>query len=381
MTGLYLHIPFCEHKCIYCDFYSIAPDEDRSDGGALQEMFTERLLTEIRLRKQETGPVGMVSTVFFGGGTPSLLTEREAMSILEALHAAYDIAPDAEVTLEANPGTVSLSRLRAFRSMGFNRVSFGVQSFQEEELRFLTRIHTAGQAEKSVREAREAGFDNLSIDLMFSLPGQTPEKWIDNLGRAMRLNPDHLSCYSLTVEQNTPLARMVSSGQVQTLDCQTDADLYERTIDLLGENGYEQYEVSNFAKAGRRSRHNLNYWKHGEYIGFGPSAHSYRGGRRWWNIANLSTYTAMLGKQDLPVAGSEQLTTGQMMTELVFLGLRSDGVDLEQYRRRFGTSFLDDRHDAIQPLLLDGLANVRGTVLALTRRGYMVCDEICAALA
>ncbi len=381
MPGLYVHIPFCEHKCVYCDFYSIAPTEERLDEHTLQATFTERVITEIGLRGAESVSSEPYDTVFFGGGTPSLLDQPQLSGILGALRTNFPVRSDAEITLEANPGTVSGMKLRQFREAGFTRVSFGVQSFDEKELRFLTRIHSGEQAEQSFLDARAAGFDNVSIDLMFGLPEQTLSGWMETLERALALAPDHISCYSLTVEPNTPLARMVSSGSVSVLDRRVDADLYEGTIDVLSAAGYTQYEVSNFCRPGMESKHNLNYWNHGEYLGFGPSAHSYQNGVRWWNIANLSSYTERLGRGVLPVDGEERLTSDQLCMERIFLSLRGPGLDLDRFARHFGASSLEDRRARIDALVQDGLAAVRGTMLALTRRGYLVCDEICASLA
>ena len=215
---------------------------------------------------------------------------------------------------------------------------------------------------------------------MFGLPNQTLDGWRDSVRRAIALEPEHLSCYSLTVEPNTPLARMVKDGRVAMLERNGDADLYEWTIDFLAGHGYLQYEVSNFCRDGRTSRHNLNYWTHGEYLGFGPSAHSYMDGVRWWNIAQLTTYLEQVSRGMLPVAGDERLTPDQLRTEQIFLGLRGPGLDLERYERQFGRSFLSEQQDRIDALIREGRAFVNGNVLALTRRGYMICDEICAAL-
>ena len=380
MAGLYLHIPFCEHKCVYCDFYSIAPSEEKMDERALQATFTESLVGEIRQRATNGPSVGSFSSIFLGGGTPSLLQPDQAQLILDTLRENYTITEDAEITLEANPGTVTKERLESFHRMGFNRISFGVQSFQDHELQFLTRIHSADQAERSIRDAREAGFTNVSLDLMFGLPDQTVESWMGSLERGLSLEPEHISCYSLTVEPNTPLARLVRSGSVTMLDRNIDASLYECTIQILGERGYEQYEVSNFCRPGMSSRHNLNYWTHDPYLGFGPSAHSYVDGVRWWNIANLSTYTDLVRKGTLPVEGKESLTRDQRRTEQVFLGLRGPGLDLDRYEKLFGSSFLEEQRERIDALIGEGRAAVNGSVLALTGRGYMICDEICATL-
>jgi oxygen-independent coproporphyrinogen-3 oxidase len=381
MPGLYLHIPFCEHKCIYCDFYSLAPTEERMDGDAMMASFVEALRTEIHLRSATADGTDMVwDTVFFGGGTPSLMRSEQMEAILGDLRRSYAIDPAAEITMEANPGTVSQERLAAFRKAGVNRISFGVQSFHEDELRFLTRIHSAEQAEASIRAARRAGFDDLNIDLIFSLPGQTLDRWKSTLDRTLALEPTHVSCYSLIIEPNTPLLRMVESKQVSLLDPALDAELYEYTMERLRSEGFGQYEVSNFARPGRRSRHNDNYWNHGPYVGFGPSAHSFGSPVRSWNIANLSTYLSRLSQGQLPTAGEERLSREQLMTEAIFLGLRSDGIDLDRFEREFGRTLLHERRTLIDDLVGEQLAIVEPPILRLTSKGYVVCDEVCAKL-
>ncbi len=224
---------------------------------------------------------------------------------------------------------------------------------------------------------RDGGFENFNIDLIFALPGQTPERWRGNLEEAMALAPSHISCYSLIVEPDTPLFRMVQAKQVQPVDAERDAELYEFTIDFLARHGYAQYEVSNFALPGFESQHNSRYWDHTDYLGFGPSAHSFWSDRRWWNIANLQTYVDRLGRGEPPTAGEESLNRDQLMEESIFLGLRSSGIDLERFRRRFERDLQRDFAGVIDRLVADGLATVDRAQLRLTRKGYLVCDEIC----
>ncbi len=371
LAGLYLHIPFCEHKCIYCDFYSIE-SLDPIDS------FVAALKLEIAMQSGRSADP--FETIFFGGGTPSLLAPRTVGEILELLHATFTIDAGAEVTLEANPGTVDERKLAELRSVGINRVSFGVQSFHEDDLKFLTRIHSADQARDSVRAARRAGFDNLSLDLIFSLPGQTMERWDANLRSAIALEPEHISCYSLIVEKGTPLARMVESHQVSTLPVESDARLYEHTMDVLLSAGFEQYEISNFARPGLRSRHNSNYWNHTNYVGFGPSAHSYWNGRRWWNISNLRTYLEKIDSGELPVAGEESLTSQQLLDEEVMLGLRSGGIDLDGIERRYGVRLEDGSGEELLRLVADGMAVRDGSHFRLTCRGYLISDEVSGSL-
>ena len=369
MHSLYVHIPFCERKCAYCDFYSL-------ENTSLKGRFLRALETEIALAPAVAGPC---DTVYFGGGTPSLLEPGELSRILDALAARYAISPGAEITLEANPGTVTPATLRAFRERGVNRLSIGVQSLAEEDLRFLGRIHTAGEAAACVADARGAGFTNVSIDLIYSLPGQTPGAWAAVLDQALALAPDHVSAYSLIVEEGTPLARSVASGAVTPNDDETEAALYEHTMAAMRRAGFEHYEVSNYAQPGFRSRHNSAYWTGEAYTGFGPSAHSYapgsgpQGGIRRANVAALGAYCEALAAGKLPVAMREELTAREAEEERLFLALRSGGLALSA----LGGS---GRIDLARALAAGGSAVLDGKMFRLTDRGYLVCDEIAARM-
>lgn len=377
LSSLYLHIPFCEHKCIYCDFYSIAPNERPDSYNALIARFLDGLRKEIEIRSQDSQFREQFETVFFGGGTPSLLSPSIVGEILDLLSGKFSLKAGAEITLETNPGTVDLTKLRGYRQAGVNRISMGIQSFHDDDLRFLTRIHSAAQAKECVRNAFAAGFDNVSFDLIFSLPGQTRERWLSNLNQAMELNPTHISCYSLIVEPNTPLHRMVEAKQVTPLPVDEDAAQYELTMEFLEAHGYAQYEVSNFAKPGFKSIHNSNYWNHRNYLGFGPSAHSFWHGKRWWNVSNVVNYLDRVEANAVPVAGEEALTREQLMQEAIFLGLRSEGVDVAGFRRKFEKDLLTDYRPTIDALVENGLARMEDDRLRLTSKGYSLCDEIC----
>jgi oxygen-independent coproporphyrinogen-3 oxidase len=371
-AGLYLHIPFCEHKCIYCDFYSIE-SMDRTG------IFVRRLKEEIV--SYGAGAKGeRFSTIFFGGGTPSLLEPAVIGEILDLLASTYSIEPSAEITLESNPGTVTPEKLRGYRSAGINRLSFGIQSFHDDDLRFLTRIHTSEQAIEGFKMARRAGFGNINLDFIFALPNQTMARWEKNLRQAVALAPEHISAYSLIVEPKTPLFRMVRAGRVSPLPIETEAELYEFTMEFLHAAGYEHYEVSNYARPGFRSKHNSGYWNHSGYLGFGPSAHSFRGNRRWWNVSNLRTYCDSIGQGKLPVAGEEFLIPEQLFDEAVMLGLRGEGLDLGQLRSRYGVDLLANNAGEIERFEGDGLMLVEGERLRLTDKGYLLCDEICELL-
>ena len=378
MTSLYIHIPFCERKCLYCDFYSVTDTERVED-------FLGALAQEIALQKYRSGEV-VFGTVFFGGGTPSLQTPAQVERILSELHTAFRIAPDAEITLEANPGTVTGEKLRAFSSLGINRLSIGIQSFHDHDLKALGRIHDRAEAFRCVDLARAAGFDNISLDLIYSIPEQTLAEWEDNLRIAVDLAPQHIAAYSLIVEDGTPLAQMVGAGEVRMNSTDLEAEMYERAMERLGAHGYEHYEVSNYALPGFRCRHNGNYWSHIDYLGFGPSAHSFwkgsdgTSGRRWWNVADLSTYLDRLKGGILPVDSEEQVGLKEMLNERIFLGLRSSGVDLSELRRDLGYDLKTKQAGTVQRLLEGQMALLDGDALRLTPKGFLLCDEICGRL-
>ncbi len=376
LASLYIHIPFCERKCPYCDFFSVE-DTDRV------EEFLAALAREIALRQADMNHV-VFDTVFLGGGTPSILTPPQLNRILSALHAAFRIAPDAETTLEANPGTATQETLRAFHSLGVNRLSIGIQSFRDRELRFLGRIHDRADALRCLDFARAAGFENLGVDLIYSIPGQSLAEWEDTLETAANLAPQHLAAYSLIVEENTPLARLMKTGAARPTPTEIEARMYERTMELLDGRGYEHYEVSNYALPNFHCRHNRAYWTHQNYLGLGPSAHSFwkksdsRTGTRWWNVSDLPAYMGRLSRNALPVESEEHVGVDEMISERIFLGLRGAGIDLPRLRLELGYDFEDRQGNAMQWVIAEGLAARRGDTLRLTPKGYLVCDEICA---
>ncbi len=378
MASLYIHIPFCERKYLYCDFYSVV-------NTGLMEDFLAAMQGEISLRA-DYADRAVFETVFFGGGTPSLLEPRQLDSILSHLRARFAITPDAEITLEANPGTVTGETLRAFRSIGVNRLSIGIQSFHDHELQFLGRIHDGAEALRCYEHGRAAGFDNISMDLIYSIPGQTLDRWEDTLRTTLALGPQHVAAYSLTVEDETPLARLVEAGAVRTNPARVEAEMYERAMELLDAHGYEHYEVSNYALPGYRCRHNRNYWSHEQYLGFGPSAHSFwkeagaTSGRRWWNVADLPTYQARLSGGSLPVASEEYVGTREMIYERIFLGLRSSGLDLTRLTADLDYDLEARQGDRIRWLIEEGRGVLDGGIVRLTSKGYLLCDEICRRL-
>jgi len=390
--GLYLHIPFCERKCVYCDFYSIEKVEQTG-------MFLSALHSEIDLIADRYPTTPEFATVFLGGGTPSLLSPRQMDDVMNHLHRRFHISSTAEITAECNPGTVDVAKLSAYRTSGINRISFGVQSFNQDELDFLGRIHNADQARSAVRAARDAGFDNLSIDLIFALPMHTQERWEHTLREAVALEPEHISAYSLIYEEGTPLYAQKEKGLVTPLDEDIDADLYLFTIEFLAQHGYRQYEVSNYARAGGwvkddvmqtpnpqppipifASKHNLNYWRRGEYLSFGPSAHSFWEGERRWNVSSLTSYLETLSTGALPVAGSERLTRQQVLAEVISLGLRSDGIRLWQFRDLFNFDFLGRNRAPLDAFVSAGLLLIDQHTVRCTPKGYLSCDALALEL-
>jgi len=371
--GLYVHVPFCRRKCAYCDFYSVTALSRRS-------AYLAALAREIRLRAE---PGRGADAVFFGGGTPSLLAPRQVGAVLEALAAAFGLLPGAEITLEANPGTVDRRRLEGFRAAGVNRLSLGVQSFRDAALAWLGRLHDRRQALAAVRAARRAGFANLGLDLIYGLPGQNLEAWQADLETALALAPEHLSCYLLTIEPNTPLGRARNAGQVRPLAEEAAAALFDFTHTFLPSRGMPPYELSNFAAApGLRSRHNLKYWTLSPYRGFGPGAHSFEAPARWWNRARLQGYLTALTAGRPPEGGREILSLDQQMLEAVFLGLRlTEGFGLETFEKRFGRRFGDVFGAAAAALAGEGLLEAAGGRCRLTPQGRRFHDGVSARLA
>ncbi len=374
MASIYLHIPYCEKKCIYCDFYSI---ENMNS----MEKFLTSLHQEITLRSKTLFLPLSFETIFFGGGTPSLLSPSTIEKILNTLHKQYHILPNAEITVETNPGTVNKEKLKDFRSLGINRLSIGIQSFYPDELQFLGRIHSAEEAKQCVSDAYNSGFENLNVDLIFSLPNQTPERWENNLQQAIELHPKHISAYSLIVEEQTPLFSMVKNGVVTPLPEDIDAAMYETTIETLSNAGYNQYEISNYAKDGYDCQHNNNYWNHSDYISFGPSAHSFlkknpQEGKRWWNVRSIQQYCEMLEKEKFPLGGEEEITTEKFLDEEIFLGLRSKGIDIQKISSLYGINILSFCEDIIAKYQQKEMLVIENNYLRLTPKGYMMCDSV-----
>ena len=350
--GLYIHIPFCRSKCAYCDFYSLSGRESDMD------RYQKALLAHIR-ETASTVTGTRVDTVYFGGGTPSYYGHKRLCALLAALKKNFDILPDAEITLEANPDSVDVRALKKLRRAGFNRLSLGVQSACDEQLRALNRPHSFAQARDAVAAARQAGFDNLSLDLIYGLPGQSMSDWQDTLERVLALEPEHLSCYGLKVEENTPLFRQVEQG-LSLPDDDLQADMYLYTAARLAEAGYPQYEISNFAKPGRHSRHNLRYWLTRPYIGFGPGAHSDFGGRRYSMVRSLDGYISGVLTGGSIIDESDLIPHRERGGEYLMLRLRTvHGIEEWEYRR---TYFMD-------------FAPIETLLRGYAQHGWAVCEQ------
>ena len=366
--GLYLHIPFCKSKCVYCDFYSLPQAESRMDD------YTDALCAHLA----ETAPFAadhLVDTVYFGGGTPSYLGVKRLTKLLKVVLKKFKVARDAEITLEANPDSAGdWKELRSLRKCGFNRLSLGMQSADDEELAEIGRVHTMAQVSAAVEAARKAKFENLSLDLIYGLPHQTLEGWQKNLSAAVDLAPEHLSCYGLKVEEGTPLfARRDTAGLPGD---EAQADMYLYTVEFLKNHGYEQYEISNFAKPGRASRHNLKYWTLGEYAGFGPGAHSDFGEVRYAYARDLEAYVEGVEHGTLRVSESETLPARERDTEYIMLSLRTvEGISQyvfeHTYRQRFAP--LDRTFQKYEAL---GCARRTAEGWALTPKGFLLSNTI-----
>ncbi len=377
--SLYIHIPFCRKKCSYCDFNTYA-GLDGSFGPYTAALCRE-LAAPGAFRRRPP-----VSTIFIGGGTPTVLPIKQLADILAACRAAFDVLPQAEITSEANPGAVDEACLRDLLSFGVNRFSFGAQSFNEAELTMLGRIHAAADIGKTVAAARRAGAQNLNLDLIYGLPRQTLRAWRHTLLQAVALQPDHLSLYSLTLERGTALRAQVARGELPPPDTDLAADMYELAAEVLQVNGYAQYEISNWCKPGRACRHNLTYWRNLPYLGFGPGAHSFAEKTRWWNVRPVPTYINRLAALEArahprpAMAGSETIDIALEMGETMMLGLRltAEGVSTADFETRFNRPVTDVFGPQIKKLKALGLLTEDSRRLKLTPAARLVGNLVFA---
>lgn len=370
--GIYVHVPFCRRKCPYCDFYSITDC-------TLLDPWLEALLGEVRMI---CGAARPVDTIHIGGGTPSVLDGRRLGRLVEGLCKGFDVAGNAEVAMEVNPGTVSLARLRKYRQAGVNRLNIGVQAFNDETLRFLGRIHSGREAAAAIRQAQEAGFENIGLDLLFAVPGQSKADWELELETALGFCPSHLSCYQLTYPPGTRIAASLAEKAFRPPHDGLCADMFLMAHDMLASRGYIHYEISNFSRTkALASRHNLKYWRNGPYFGLGPAAHSFCGGRRWWNVASVAGYMDAVRAGRSPVSGEERLCAEQEMIEALYLGLRcSSGISAEAFADRFGINLEAQCGEVLKRYGNEGFLVFSEGVLRLTRKGMLYADALAAAL-
>ncbi len=354
MKGVYIHIPFCKSRCAYCDFFSTTQLERR-------EEYVQALLREIAARVPDNEPI---DTIYFGGGTPSILETKQIERLLNAL-LKKSTTPPQEITLEANPGDLNLEKLTALKRLGINRLSIGIQSFNDAELRLIGRRHNAAQAIQAVNDAQTAGFDNISIDLIYALPEQTMESWRETIHTALLLGVQHISCYCLSYEDGTPLTRLLDDGKISRTDEDTENKLYDELCEILTANGFIHYEVSNFALPNRQSKHNSSYWNNTPYIGLGAGAHSYDGQTRRWNIADLAAYVRRI-LSDSKYWDEESLTEEQKAIEHIMLGLRT----------REGITLTEELKPKAQPLIEQGLLNQTDTNITATQSGLHILNRL-----
>lgn len=378
--SLYLHFPFCLSKCRYCDFNSYAGLND------LIPRYIEALVKEMGLWVDSPASV---NTIYFGGGTPSLLSAEQVDYIIRESRQSFALVPTAEITLEANPGTVDKKRLGGWRAAGVNRLSLGVQSFDDEELKLLGRIHTVKEAIEAFRLAREVGFDNVNLDLIYALPRQSLAGWQSTLEKALGLEPEHLSLYSLTLEEDTPLSEDLKKGVLSSPDPDLAAEMYLLAEEVLGKAGYEHYEISNWAEPGKRCRHNLTYWYNLPYLGLGAGAHSCLGGYRFHKVLSPQDYVMRLEGCESPsplpgllprggaIEAVEEIPPSLEMAETMILGLRlGEGVDKGDFARRFGVELSEEYRGTIEELLGLDLLREKDSALQLTSRGRLLGNEV-----
>jgi len=370
--GLYIHIPFCLSKCLYCDFYSLTSISAIPD-------FLDALFKEMEMYHNRFNPF---DTVYIGGGTPSLLSPQQLENILKRVRKNFDLISDPEITpeitIETNPADLNRSFLESMREIGINRINIGVQSFNQKILNFLGRRHTAKQAISAVEASRKAGFHNIGLDLIYGVPAQDIESWLDTLKQALVFSPEHISCYQLTLESKTPLGIRYQAGEFSLPGEELQYEFFMKTSEFLEDAGYIHYEVSNFARGKEHtSRHNQKYWDHSPYLGLGPSAHSFQCNQRWWNHRSLDQYLAAINAGNLPVEGTETLTMEQLRLEALYLGLRTKkGISLQDFKNRYHTDLFTEKKKILAKLEEEGFISIQDGYLHPTQSGLAVADSL-----
>lgn len=380
MAGIYIHIPFCKQACFYCNFHF-------STSMSLKNELIDSLLQEIEIRSVSDNkkfsiitPGEAIKTIYFGGGTPSLLSYAELEKLLTKIRNKYSVDADAEITLEANPDDITTEKLIDWKKAGINRLSIGIQSFIERDLVWMNRAHNSTQASQCIQLVREAGILNFSIDLIFGTPGLTNEEWIQNVQTVIDLKIPHIACYALTVEPKTALQKMIVLKKKEDVDNDQQAEQFAILMDMMHKAGYEHYEISNFAKPGFRSRHNSSYWQGEKYIGIGPSAHSYDGENRQWNVANNVIYIKAIRQHDLPLE-LETLSDADKLNEYIMVSLRTmEGMDLQLIEERFSLKERERIENVLETKLQKGVVKKSGNKVILTDEGKLLTDAITVQL-
>lgn len=367
MSGIYIHIPFCHKRCIYCDFFLVTnPD--------LREKFLEGLSSEIRLSSSLYAEEKF-DTIYFGGGTPSILSPTQISEIIKEVKEKFNIDGDPEITIEANPEDLNADNIPQYRDAGINRISLGLQSFIDRELEFLTREHTADEGIEVIESIKKY-FDNFSIDIIYSLPGSSVEDINYSIRKAAELGAPHISAYALTFEKKTVLYSQSEAGLVIPNSEETESELYGFVSDTMTENGYDHYEVSSFTKPGYEARHNSKYWELRNYIGLGPSSHSFYKGKRWNNVRSIGGYADALSKDMLPRENESNPDNDELLFEYVMTSLRSKGINLQKYQDISGRDFLQTKEEAVRVLVDNKMAEMNNGRFKLTRKGFSIADEI-----
>ena len=372
MAGIYIHIPFCKQACHYCDFHFSTSVKNK-------ETFLHALNKEIELQKKYLNNE-KIGTIYFGGGTPSILSQSDLGFIFDKLYNTFEISKDAEITLEANPDDLTKNKITELKSLPINRLSIGIQSFLDEDLKWMNRAHTSKEAVYSVKLAQDAGLDNITIDLIYGLPALSNQNWKNNLQQAFELNLNHISAYCLTVESKTALADFIKNGKIKNVDEQQSAEQFEIMLDEMNNAGFVQYEISNFCKNDAYSKHNSNYWLKENYLGLGPSAHSFNGTTRHWNVSNNTQYIQSLEKNELKFE-LEHLTNTQRYNEYILTSLRTIwGSDLKSIEKNFGSDLLSYCLNEAEKYIHENKIIKKENKLFLTNQGKLLADKIASDL-
>ena len=371
MLGLYIHVPFCAQKCNYCDFNSYKIEEKNQKKDYLISIKKEMELYKEEFKNKE------FTSVFLGGGTPSILTPDELINLMDNIYSNFNIKKDAEITMECNPGTLNKEKLETIKSLGINRLSMGLQVTQNHHLKYIGRIHTYEQFEKNYKDALEVGIDNINVDLMYSLPNQSFDEWKETLDKIISLNPKHISAYSLILEEGTKFYDMYMDKEFELNDEEVDINIYNYTIDTLSKNGYHQYEISNYAKEGYECKHNIVYWKCDNYLGLGPGASGYINNYRYSNICDITEYNKYLDDNKKPLEEKNILSKKDEIEEFIFMGLRmNEGINLEEFYKRFNVNFKHKYNNIIDKLKNLKLIIEQNNNITLTQRGREISNTV-----